>query len=73
MKSRQIQIVVLAALLLVFVYIVYSSIRPNAPAAANSVADEPFVPLAVQNPALRLDLLDHLKTLEYQGEIVRRT
>jgi hypothetical protein len=68
MKPRQVQMIVLAVLLVLFAVIVYRSVFPSAPAAGSvSAADESFVPLNVENPALRLDLLDQLKKLEYQG------
>ena len=58
----------ITGLLLVLAYIVYVSLRPAAVGStvANAV-DMSFQPLAVENPALRLDLLTDLKKLEYQG------
>lgn len=67
MSSRRNQIVFLAALLAVFLYIVYRSTRSPEIASVVSRADESFRPIAVENPALRLDLLDRLKKLQYQG------
>ena len=67
MSSRRNQVVFLAALLAVFLYIVYRSTRSPEIASVVSRADESFRPIAVENPALRLDLLDRLKKLQYQG------
>jgi hypothetical protein len=67
MSNRRNQIVFLAALLAVFLYIVYRSTRSPEIASVVSRADETFRPIAVENPALRLDLLDRLKKLQYQG------
>jgi hypothetical protein len=67
MSSRRNQIVFLAALLAVFLYIVYRSTRSPEITSVVSRADESFRPIAVENPALRLDLLDRLKKLQYQG------
>jgi hypothetical protein len=67
MSSRRNQIVFLAALLVVFLYIVYRSTRSPEITSVVSRADENFRPIAVENPALRLDLLDRLKKLQYQG------
>jgi hypothetical protein len=67
MKSQRNQLILLAVLLVVFFYIVYQFVLPSAPTVSVPVADAPFVPLSVENPALRLDLLNQLKKLEYQG------
>jgi len=67
MSNRRNQIVFLAALLAVFLYIVYRSTRSPEIASVVSRADEAFHPIAVENPALRLDLLERLKKLQYQG------
>ena len=65
--SRQSKIVLLAGLLLVLAYVAYRSLRPVDVVSSVSAADEKFVPLPVENPSLRLDLLDGLKSLEYEG------
>jgi hypothetical protein len=67
MANRRNQIVFLAALLVVFLVIVYRATRSPEVASVVSRADEDFRPIAVENPALRLDLLDRLKKLQYEG------
>jgi hypothetical protein len=67
MSSRRNQIILLATLVVAFLYIVYRSNRSPEIASVTSSADEKFRPIAVENPALRLDLLDRLKKLQYQG------
>jgi hypothetical protein len=67
MKSREIQIALLAGLLLVFAVVMYRNFVPAGASGSIPLADESFVPLNVENPALRLDMLDQLKKLEYQG------
>ena len=65
--TRQVQIAFLAGLLLLLSYVAYRSIwSADAAPAVSSVAVK-FVPLPVENPALRLDLLDALKKVEYEG------
>jgi hypothetical protein len=65
---RRTQIYVLSGLLAVLLLVAYSQfhttdyVAPTLP-AFNST----FSPLPVENPALRLDLLDRLKSFEYQG------
>ena len=65
-KRNKIAAGLLAAILLLFVYVVYSNRQPNAVVVATSSA-RGFVPLAVENPALRLDLLQELKKFQYEG------
>jgi hypothetical protein len=65
--TRQSKIVLLAGLLLVLAYVAYRSLHPEDVVSSVSAANEKFVPLPVENPSLRLDLLDGLKKLEYQG------
>jgi hypothetical protein len=48
-------------------FIVYRATRSPQVASVVSRADENFHPIAVENPALRLDLLDRLKKLQYEG------
>jgi hypothetical protein len=67
MKSREIQIAMLAGLLLVFAVVMYRNFFPAGSGNSIPLADESFVPLNVEDPALRLDMLDQLKKLEYQG------
>jgi hypothetical protein len=67
MKRRnQIATALLVSVLLLLAYVIYSNTRPVAVAVAPG-AVQGFVPLAVENPALRLDLLQELKKFQYQG------
>jgi hypothetical protein len=64
--SRPRQIALLSALVVVFFYVIYRNRSPEI-APVVSRADETFRPIAVENPALRLDLLERLKKLQYEG------
>jgi hypothetical protein len=69
MKRRnQIATVLLVLTMLLFSYVVYSNYfrQPGAVVVA-TVVGSGFVPLPVENPALRTDLLDELKNFQYQG------
>jgi len=67
MSSKQKRIILLAGLGVLFLYIIYVSNRPSEIAQVVSSADEKFRPIAVENPALKLELLERLKKLQYQG------
>ena len=67
MSSRQKQIILLAGLAAVFLYVIYRSNRSPEIAPVVSSADEKFRPIAVENPALKLELLNRLKKLQYAG------
>ena len=67
LSNRQKRIALLAGLALLFFYVVYRSNRPPEIAAVVSSADEKFRPIAVENPALKLELLERLKKLQYEG------
>jgi hypothetical protein len=67
MSRRQKRIILLAGLVVVFFYIVYQSNRSPEIAPVVSSADEKFRPIAVENPALKLELLGRLKRLQYEG------
>jgi hypothetical protein len=65
--SRQTQIYVLIALLLLAAYVYYAE-RSEGPGIAGVLAsDTTFHPLDVEEPHLRLDLLDKIKKLDYSG------
>jgi hypothetical protein len=65
--SRRLQIYVLGGLLLLLVY-VYVRNTSNVPGLPGvDVASQKFVPLNVEEPELRVDLLAQLKKLEYTG------
>jgi hypothetical protein len=69
--SRRNQIIVLGLLLVVLAYFAYSFVYRNYFPSANSVKNptgtESFTPINVDNPALRMDLLQHFLKLEYKG------
>jgi hypothetical protein len=65
--ARQRQIAALAILVLVFFYVMYRNNRSPEIAPVVSQASESFRPISVENPALRLDLLERLKKSQYQG------
>src|SRR5579864_402311 len=67
MSKKQKRITLLAGLGVVFLYIIYISNRPSEIAQVVSSADEKFRPIAVENPALKLELLERLKKLQYEG------
>jgi hypothetical protein len=67
MSSRQKRIALLAGLFVLLLYILYVSNRPPEIAPVVSSANENFRPIAVENPALKLDLLSRLKKLQYEG------
>jgi hypothetical protein len=67
MSSKQKRIILLAGLGVLFLYVIYVSNRPSEIAQVVSSADEKFRPIAVENPALKLELLERLKKLQYQG------
>jgi hypothetical protein len=64
---RRTQIFVLFGLLAALLVVAYFQFRSEGDPAPVPVVNLNFVPLPVENPALRLDLLDRLKTFQYQG------
>jgi len=56
----------LLAVLALLAFVIYSNRQPVAIAVASG-ASQAFVPIAVENPALRLDLIENLKKFEYEG------
>lgn len=67
MSNQKKRIMLLAGLMVVFLYIIYLSNRSPEIAPVVSSADEKFRPIAVENPALKLELLERLKKLQYEG------
>jgi hypothetical protein len=67
MSSRQKRIALLAGLFALLLYILYVSNRSPEIAPVVSSANENFRPIAVENPALKLELLSRLKKLQYEG------
>jgi hypothetical protein len=65
--AKRTQIYVLIALLLLAAYVYYAE-RSEGPGIAGVLAsDATFHPLDVEEPHLRLDLLDKIKKLDYSG------
>ncbi len=64
---KRVQLYLLGALVLLLVYVYFrnTSAVPGLPGA--DAASQKFVPLNVEEPELRLDLLAQLKKLEYSG------
>jgi hypothetical protein len=68
--SRRAQMIILGCLLAVLVAAVYIEFRPESGDVAitpESTVVAQYVPLPVENPALRLDELDRVRKLEYTG------
>lgn len=61
------QLYVLCGLLAVLLVVAYARFFPQGDPAPVPVVNQSFVPLPVENPALRLDLLDRVKNFQYQG------
>jgi hypothetical protein len=67
MKRRsQVAAVLLVAILVLLAYVLYRNNRPTVVAVAPGVS-RGFVPLSVENPALRVDLLEKMKSFQYEG------
>jgi hypothetical protein len=66
-SNGQKRIILLAGLAIVLFYVIYRSNRSPEIAPVVSSADEKFRPIAVENPALKLELLERLKQLQYEG------
>ena len=64
--SRRIQIALLTGLALLFIYVIYLNTR-GPRMSSSPLAAERFEPIAVENPGLRLDLLERLKKMQYAG------
>jgi hypothetical protein len=64
---RRTQILVLSGLAVLLMAVLYLEFRPQDSAPAITAVNGKFEPLPVENPALRLDLLDRLKKFQYEG------
>jgi hypothetical protein len=64
---RRTQVLLLSGLAALLVAVLYLEYRPQDTAPAISAISGKFEPLPVENPALRLDLLDRLKKFQYEG------
>ena len=65
--SRRTQIVLLVVLLGLLAVVVYFNWRKAPETVTVSSADEKFQPLPLENPSLRLDMLERIRRLEYKG------
>jgi hypothetical protein len=65
-RRNQIATGLLVAILFFLAYVIYRNRQPVV-VAVNTAATPGFVPLPVENPALRLDLLQQLRKFEYEG------
>jgi hypothetical protein len=69
--SRRVKIIILGALFLVLGYSVYNYVYlnyyPSNDAERAPAPNGDFVPLNVDNPALRMDILQHFLNLQYKG------
>jgi hypothetical protein len=65
-RRNRIAVGLLVAVLVLLGLVIYSNRQPVAVAVASGKAQS-FVPIAVENPALRLDLIDNLKNFQYEG------
>src|SRR3989304_8990033 len=66
-RRNQIASALLVAILLLLAYVIYSNSRQPGAAVVATAAGQGFVPLPVENPALRLDLLEQLRKFQYEG------
>src|SRR5260370_40318255 len=65
--SRRNQFIVLGPLLVVLGIMMYSQLRPAGNSVIAPSADGQFAPVNVDNPALRMDILNRFLNLEYKG------
>lgn len=65
--SRRTQAIVLGVLLVALGGIVYHYWRATPGATSVAATAERFEPLPVENPALRIDMLERIRKLEYSG------
>ena len=66
-RRNQIASALLVAILLLLAYVIYSNFQQPGAAVVATAAGQGFVPLPVENPALRLDLLEQLRKFQYEG------
>jgi len=64
---RRNQFIVLGSLLVVLGIMMYSQLRPAGNSANAPSADGQFAPVNVDNPALRMDILNRFLNLQYKG------
>lgn len=64
---RKYQPIFLGILLVTLGFVLYSTLRPGTVSVRVSGVEGPFTPVNVDNPALRLDILQRFLNLEYGG------
>ncbi len=67
MRTRRNEIIVLAALGAVLAAVVYWNGRRSIETPGVAAADVKYQPLKIENPSLRLDLLERIQKFEYTG------
>lgn len=67
MIPRRIQIAIFIVLLIVLAWVASSRLGRGPELGGVLFANEKFEPLAIQDPTLRLDLLERVRKLEYKG------
>src|SRR6202011_6341218 len=65
--SRRNQMIALGVLLAILGVTLYSHFRPSDDNAKSSAVSALFTPINVDNPALRLDILQRFLNLQYKG------
>jgi hypothetical protein len=65
--SRRNQIIILGCLFVVLGIVAYTELRPAGSSASAPSADGSFAPVNVDNPALRMDILNRFLNLQYKG------
>ena len=65
--TRRNQFIVLGVLLVVLVLVLYVMFRPSGGSPKIRTVDQHVVPVNVDNPALRMDILNRFLKLEYKG------
>ena len=63
-RTQMVALVILAAVLAVVLYV---NFRPASTSVATAASQDRFIPVNVDNPALRLDILQRFLNLEYKG------
>ncbi len=65
--SPRVKVGVLVGLLVILTVILYFTWRPAPAATGVASAEEKFQPLPLENPSLRLDMLNRIRGFEYKG------
>jgi hypothetical protein len=65
-KRKNTTLGLLVGVLLILAYVLYSNAHPLG-LAVRASADSAFAPLAIENPAVRFELLQQMREFQYQG------